>query len=855
MNDNDITTEREDKRISVTEDTQNNSLQNGDAAVLDLSSLADIQKTETVDPLSESNRNDAETVDSSEDVDALDVSSLTLDGNAFSKSVGKNSDTSVQNTAFSSIDDPTGENNKSDWKETRSGEALFRDTVFMMETGAISAENGITLLKKAANEGCVLSRIYLGKLYSDGNGKFYNPTSAFECFTEAAKLNSGEGYYYLGLCYANGIGCNADMRLAENMFSKGGELDHAESFCVLGICRERGLGCEIDYPMAVKLYEYGSELGSANATNNLGGCYFYGHGVEQDKARAVELYAKAAEMGNSNARCRLGICFEEGDGCEIDPIRAFEHYSTAAEAGNVIALYRLALCYDKGIGVEQNFAQAFKYYNLSAKAGHAPAMHEAGLMKKHGRGTRKSASEAYNMFSLATEAGFYASEIELGNCYLEGIGTVRNLEHAFSRYEHAYSKYSENAEAAYKLGLCCLKGLGTKKNSETAFDWFEKGASAGSRAATYMMGECYFYGIGTEENKALAVKCYESVAMEDESDEASIRSFVALARCIERAIGTEPDYESALALYKKAAELGDAEAMYSAGRIIMSGAVKSSEHPSARGYILRSARNAYVPAMLAMGIFADEGRGVTRNLSDAEKWYMRAVNSEIKNTPDLYDFPERFYDRIRIESDSKIEAQYRLGMILAHNDPSLKSYIRAFEYVAAAASMGHEEAQLEISRIYVHGGDLKSYYESPSATSESVFDNGESVPSKDVLGSAMNKLGDAYFDGKSLVEKNKVAATRCYKIAAELGHVDASYSYGWCLRHGSGIRENDIEAVKWLKIAADKGNINAAYSYGLCCEEGAGTGIKNKREARSYYRKAATAGHVEAAKRYIALSE
>ena len=119
----------------------------------------------------------------------------------------------------------------------------------------------------------------------------------------------------------------------------------------------------------------------------------------------------------------------------------------------------------------------------------------------------------------------------------------------------------------------------------------------------------------------------------------------------------------------------------------------------------------------------------------------------------------------------------------------------------------------------------------------------------------MNKLGDAYFDGKSLVEKSKSAATRCYKIAAELGNVDASYSYGWCLRHGSGVRENDVEAVKWLKIAADKGNVNAAYSYGLCCEEGAGTGIKNKREARSYYRKAAAAGHAEAAKRYISLSE
>ena len=94
-----------------------------------------------------------------------------------------------------------------------------------------------------------------------------------------------------------------------------------------------------------------------------------------------------------------------------------------------------------------------------------------------------------------------------------------------------------------------------------------------------------------------------------------------------------------------------------------------------------------------------------------------------------------------------------------------------------------------------------------------------------------------------------------YKFSAELGMVDACYSYGWCLRHGVGVNENDAEAVKWLKIAADRGNSNAAYSYGLCCEEGAGTGIRNKREALYYYRAAAMSGHLEAAQRYMILSD
>ena len=160
-----------------------------------------------------------------------------------------------------------------------------------------------------------------------------------------------------------------------------------------------------------------------------------------------------------------------------------------------------------------------------------------------------------------------------------------------------------------------------------------------------------------------------------------------------------------------------------------------------------------------------------------------------------------------------------------------------------------------LSKIYIHGGDLKGYYESPLSSPDACFENGSQIPDDKTLGEAMNKLGDAMYDGRGMVKKNEASAVRCYKIAAELGNADACYSYGWCLRHGVGVRENDAEAAKWLKISADKGNNNACYSYGLCCEEGAGTGIKNKREALSYYRKAAYSGHAEAMQRYILLSE
>ena len=733
--------------------------------------------------------------------------------------------------------------------KSSNGETLFENTALMLEAGDISVENGIKLLKKSADEGCVAALIYLGRLYADQKSALYNPSLSFNCFSEAAERGLDEGYYYIGICYLHGIGCDPNPDAAVESLLCGGELGHVKSICTLGICRERGIGCEVDYVMAAKLYERAAEFDDPIAINNLGGCYYYGHGVVEDKERAVSLYARASELGNTNAACRLGICLEGGDGCECDTKAAFNCYKKAADGGNAQGTYRLALCYDRGVGVEQNFAKAYSYYNRSASGGYAPAMYAAAMMRKDGRGTKKNAIGAYKLFSEAAEQGLSDAKYELGNCYIEGKGTVKNVELAYLCYLEAFENDCENAKAAFNLGLCNLKGIGTKKDDSVALEWFSRGAELGSSTAAYMMGECYFYGVGTEKDPARALESYKEALSEKMTGELSADACIALAECFERGIATETDSEEAARLYKLAADRGNSEAMYDLGRLMLSGVGTSVVGSDARTVVLRAARNEYPSAMLAMGIFADEGRGVAKNSQDAERWYTKTIASQPRNTPNLDEFPERFFARSEKSSSARIEAQYRLGVLLTKKDPSARSYMSAFENIAFAASFGHTEAQKEIAGIYLHGGDLKSYYEA------SVEDKGGDASLNEVLAVAMNKLGDAYFDGKTLVKKNEVAAARCYKIAAEAGDVDGAYSYGWCLRHGVGLNENDALALKWLKNAADRGSINAAYSYGLCCEEGSGTGIKNKREARSYYRKAAAAGHIEAARRYMALSD
>jgi len=436
---------------------------------------------------------------------------------------------------------------------------------------------------------------------------------------------------------------------------------------------------------------------------------------------------------------------------------------------------------------------------------------------------------------------------------------MKDSASAYSYYCKAFRSDDKNrADAAYKIGLCHLKGIGTTKNYEYAYEWFLKGARLGSTDSMYMLGECYFYGVGTAADPSLAVNCFidaeEQIAKSGDESGRYCSLRLALAQCLEKGIGTEVDQKRARLLYKAAAESGRANAMYRMGYAVTYGIGMKAEYAGARNYFLRSARKGYAPAMLMMGIFSDQGRGVPKNKSDAQNWYLKVVNSEDEPRMTVYDFPERFAEELKLYTEAKIKAQYRYGMSLASHVKTIQSYVEAFEHISLAASMGYPPAHNEIAKIHSSGGDLHSYFEGPFFVPDSYVETSDSLYSKPVLGEAMNKLGDTFFEGKN-IQKNEAAAARCYRFAAELGNIDASYSYGWCLRHGVGVRENDSEAIKWLKMAADKGNSNAAYSYGLACEEGSSTGVKNKREALYYYRMAAGAGHREAAERFLRLSE
>lgn len=623
--------------------------------------------------------------------------------------------------------------------------------------------------------------------------------SACNSFLEGAKIGDGDCTYYLGMCLEYGFGCDVDLESAYNMYK---------------------LAADMDYPDAI---------------NNLGGCYFYGHGTKKDLNAAFCHFKRASELGNIKATCRVGICYQYGYGTNKDTSKAIEYYNKAAENGSDIACMILADIYDKGEIVPYNINEAFRYYEMAANAGNISAMLELGDRLMSNKISAMRASDAYYWYDLAARHGSVTAKFRVANCNYEGIGKIRNYREAFKIYK-ALSEQEENREVAYfRLGMCYLKGLGVSPDRSLAFEYIKKSVTSGMPEALFALGECYYFGIGTNKDLTLAAENYTLSA-----NSGCSAAYVALGELYENGLGVDPDDAYAIKMFKKAADLDNIEGVYNLGRCIKYGIGQGAGFYNSRMFALRAAKKKHIASSLLYAKDLEE----SGDIESAIMWYKNCVSFDIKATECEYVSNDRKNILLRRDTDAKTEAKYHLAMLKLSLNRLPRNCAESLDYIADAAACGLEDAIVQISRIYSQFGDFKI---NQSFNAESSADNSDT----DNTDTAMYKLGNAFFSGSPFgVSKNITLAVKCYKYAAESGNISAMYCYGWCLRHGKGVKEDNKVAALWLKRAADAGNANAMYSYGLCCEEGSATGIKNKREALTYYRKAAVAGHEDAAKRY-----
>lgn len=234
--------------------------------------------------------------------------------------------------------------------------------------------------------------------------------SAFEHFSEYAKMENATAQYYLGKMYYEGqcVGGSRNYDKAAEWYRKSAEQGNAEAQYELGCMYYDGKGVSRDYAKAAEWYQKSAEQGNAAAQFSLGYMYNKGEGVSKDYAKVVEWYLKFAEQGDPFV---VHAVDEQLDfmysfiGVSQDYTKAGEEFRKSAEQGNTIAQYYLGRMYENGRGVSQDNAKAVEWYRKSAEQGYVDAQYGLGYMYHNGIGVSKDYAKAAEWYRKAAKVG------------------------------------------------------------------------------------------------------------------------------------------------------------------------------------------------------------------------------------------------------------------------------------------------------------------------------------------------------------------------------------------------------------------------------------------------------------------
>jgi uncharacterized protein len=178
---------------------------------------------------------------------------------------------------------------------------------------------------------------------------------------------------------------------------------------------------------------------------------------------------------------------------------------------------------DQGMdGLEQNFEKALVFYRLAEEIEDADALNNLGSMHHHGDGLPQNFKLARTYYERAVEAGCAAAMNNLGRFYLQGeAGCDRDIPGGMALLERAADHFEQNA--ALKLAFLHLYGkqeFGIIPDLKKRLYWLYRAAYNGSGAAYCILGDLYRNGETIPKNMASAIAFYKQAVSLGDADAA-----------------------------------------------------------------------------------------------------------------------------------------------------------------------------------------------------------------------------------------------------------------------------------------------------------------------------------------------
>ena len=469
----------------------------------------------------------------------------------------------------------------------------------------------------------------------------------------------------------------------------------------------------------------------------------------------------------------------------------------AAKRGEVTGEYYLGWVLWSGQGIATNREEAIKWFQRAADKGLAAAQNRLGWLYHHGDGLKTNYDEALKWYRKAAQQGYANADYNLGTMYSSGVGVAQDYGEALKQFRRAAD--NGNAMAQSSLGYLFREGLGVPKDDNQSVLWYRKAADRGVAEAQRGLGYAHEMGRGVVQDYEEAARLYRLAA--DQGDAMAQNN---LGRLYRRGLGVPQDPVEAVKWFQRSADQG--------------------EPYGARNLAWVYAAGVYGPGkVVGQGAEAQvRSGGVAPNHELAEQWMRKAVDLD------------------------SAEGQYQMGYLLISEFDSVgkhetSTFPAAGEYFKKSAEQGHDKAQYELAKMYLHSqlGDPTNCI--PWFLKAAAQGNVEAQ-------AAVGNLKRSFPDNETLRSVDVVATQR---QSADGGNLIAQYQLAKRYQSGDGVPTDADEAFKWMQKAAyhDRPSSSfardAVYELALMYEKGRGVAA-DLSAARALLLRAAAGNHPDA---------
>lgn len=348
----------------------------------------------------------------------------------------------------------------------------------------------------------------------------------------------------------------------------------------------------------IKALEQKANNNDLEAIKELGIAYYLGNDVVADEAKAMKWLLLSANKGDSVSNVYVGFIYyscNTKEYCSMQKAREYYEKSTHSDA-----LYQLGQLYFFGLGVEPNLQKAQQYYKMSADIGNenAKAALAMNLSTLNVSQEKARDSERFEVLKKSAAQGDPYSQYQLGTMYYRGNKLMkRDQATGVQWFLKAANQGVE--EAQIEMGHASNLGIGVPKDYKEGFKWFKLVADKGNLYAKYKIAYSYYLGSGVEKNYKAAFDLYKTIAskgqdafLASKKDDTNlfdvsnyINTIFMVGHMYHYGEGVAKNDKEAFTWIKKAADLGDIQAINELGFMYLQGEGTKKDRDMAKFYL------------------------------------------------------------------------------------------------------------------------------------------------------------------------------------------------------------------------------------------------------------------------------